>query len=790
MFEIDIDGKKLQVKEGMTIIEAADEAGIHIPRFCYHKQLSIAANCRMCLVEVEKVGKPLPACATPVAADMKVYTQSAKARAAQKGVMEYLLINHPLDCPICDQGGECELQDTSVGYGAPVSNYEQTKRSVFNEDLGPLIDTEMTRCIHCTRCVRFGEEVAGMRELGATYRGEHMQIGTYVKHMMKSELSGNVIDLCPVGALTSKPFRYSARSWEMREHASIAAHDCVGSNIYVHSRMHEYSPKRKILRVVPRENESINKIWISDRDRFSYLGHYHPDRLLKPWSKQADKLNWKPALEQCVDKLQAFLHEHGPDELAVLVSPNATLEELFLLQKFTRALGCPHIDHRIRQQDFSDQDSMPAFPALGVKIAELSQLDSVLLVGSDVQREQAIIGAQLFQAAEQGASLMAINPIDYEFNFNLTHKAITADLVTSLASILAALYQESNQDKPTWLTIEVTELSLNIAKQLKVADKGWLLMGEFAINHPHSATVRALVYAIAELSGVAVGQATDGPNTAGAWLAGALPHRAAAGATVEQTGLTAVELLASKPKRAYLLWGVEPDSDCAYPAAALKNLAQAEWVVAFSPFITKTLKNYSDFVFPIALATETSGTFVNGMGDWQSFTAVTEAPGQAKSGWKIIKVLAQLLDMDGFSYDSTEAVRDELKAKVAAMANNSPEPMTLTQLPTSETALMRLAPWPMYRTDSLVRRADALQATQDDSLSTVSVCSELAAELELESGDAVIVRQGDSELRLTLTIDDRVAKGLALLPSGLDVTAGFGQAMNAIDIKAANRELL
>ncbi|HWQ93899.1 MAG TPA: NADH-quinone oxidoreductase subunit NuoG, partial [Gammaproteobacteria bacterium] len=439
MINLEIDGKSVQARDGVMLIEAADEAGIPIPRFCYHKKLSIAANCRMCLVDVEKAAKPLPACATPVTEGMKVYTQSTKAIMAQKGVMEFLLINHPLDCPICDQGGECELQDLAMGYGASGSRYQEKKRVVKDKDIGPLIMTDMTRCIHCTRCIRFGQEIAGLMELGATGRGEHMEIGTYIEKAMVSELSGNVIDLCPVGALTSKPFRYTARAWEMAQRETIAPHDSVGSNLYLHVR------DNKVMRVVPRENEEINEVWISDRDRFSYQSLNSPDRLQVPMIKRQgvwEETDWNTALQAVVKGLRGVIQSHGAGHVGALVSPSATLEEMYLLQRLMRGLGTNSIDHRLRQTDFNDQESAPLFPSLGTSIAELQQLEAALLIGSNVRSEQPIIAHRLRQATQgNSARLMFINPVDYDFAFPVAEKIITdpAGMVRALAGIAKAL---------------------------------------------------------------------------------------------------------------------------------------------------------------------------------------------------------------------------------------------------------------------------------------------------------------------------------------------------------------
>ncbi len=574
MVDLEIDNRPITVEPGTSIIEAADKLGIYIPRFCYHKKLSIAANCRMCLVEVEKVGKALPACATPVTQGMKVYTVSKKAVEAQRIVMEFLLINHPLDCPICDQGGECELQDQSMGYGASHSNYEQKKRAVFDEDIGPLIETEMTRCIQCTRCVRFGEEIAGMRELGVVSRGENEQIGTYVKHMMQSEVSGNVIDLCPVGALIAKPSRYTLRAWEVMEHAAIAPHDCIGANIFVHSRSLEYHPQKQVMRVVPRENPAINETWISDRDRFSYLGLTHADRILKPKVKKNGvwkEIEWQPALLEIADRLQAIIHTQGPEHIGALASPNASLEELYLLQKWLRAFGCANIDHRLRQQDFSDQDQMESYPSLGMKIADIESLDTIILLGSHIRYEQPSLGLRINKAVQDGTKIIAINPMDYRYVFPVAEKIIAADIVFPLAEITAALAQENGKPIPELQHIQPSAQAASIARQLKNSKNTAIFFGEYALSLSNSADLRALAGKIKEMTGCTVGYLTEGANSAGAWIAGAIPHRGPAGQPVDKAGANALEMLTGHAKRAYILLGVEPEMDCIAPARRVKK---------------------------------------------------------------------------------------------------------------------------------------------------------------------------------------------------------------------------
>ncbi len=783
MVDLEIDGRPISVEQGTTIIEAADQLGIYIPRFCYHKKLSIAANCRMCLVEVEKVGKPLPACATPVTQGMKVYTISKKAMEAQKIVMEFLLINHPLDCPICDQGGECELQDLAMGYGDSHSHYDQPKRAVFNDDLGPLIATEMTRCIQCTRCVRFGEEIAGMRELGVTFRGEHEQIGTYVKHMMKSEVSGNVIDLCPVGALLSKPALYSLRGWEVKEHPGVSSHDCLGSNIFIHSRGFEYSSQREVMRIVPRENNAINETWISDRDRYSYLGLKHPDRILKPRMKrngQWQEVDWHRVLLEIADRTLAIIEQHGADQVAALASPNSTLEEFYLLQKWMRAFGSNHIDHRLRQQDFSDQDNAPEFPHLSIPIAEIEKCEVILLVGSHLRYEQPLLGLRVFKAVQDGAQVMVINPMDYNFNFTVKEKLISADMLGCLADVAEALNPKNHQSKPR-------REALAIAQALqKSGNKAVILMGEYAQCHPQAGFARALVRNICEQTQAAHGVLTEGANSAGAWLAGALPHRGPNGVKINTPGDHAFSLLSDSVKRAYFLLGLEPELDCIAPAKALKSLKQAGLVVCLTPFVTPTMEEYADFILPIVPVTENTGTFVNVNGLFQSFSAVSVPSADAKPAWKIIRVLANFMELPGFEYEDIHQLQTELNQFISSepRLENIPQSHMPTVPVWENGCLTRLAPWPLYRSDPLVRRSLPLQETMREShLSCIAINSTSAVKYNLKPGQRVTARQGDSQITLPLIIDERLASDIVFIPSALPETAGFGQASAEISLQ-------
>ncbi|CAN5381393.1 NADH-quinone oxidoreductase subunit NuoG [soil metagenome] len=664
---IEIDGKEIEAAAGSMIIQVADEAGIYIPRFCYHQKLSIAANCRMCLVEVEKSAKPLPACATPIMEGMKISTVTPKAKEAQKAVMEFLLINHPLDCPVCDQGGECELQDLTMGYGRDRSLFSEPKRAVADDNLGSLIASDMTRCIQCTRCVRFGQEVAGIRELGATGRGEDMEITTYIQTSLKSEISGNIIDLCPVGALTSKPFRFRARAWELVQHPSIAAHDCLGSHIYVHTR------RGIVMRVVPRDEESINETWLSDRDRFSYLGLSSPDRLQAPMIRRAGKweeVDWATAINFVAENLRRILTQYGPQHLAAIVAPTATIEELYLLQKLIRALGCNNIDHRLRQTDFADQELFPLYPGSPIAITEIEKQNVILLIGSDIQKEQPLAGVRVRKAELNGTQVAMINTTDCECNFTLSDKKIVSPwmLTTFLAAVAKVVCSSVHLKVPVSIQAQFAEIkpetaAKNLAKRLLSGENKLIILGAAAFSHPQAAVIRGFVHLIAEASGAKVAYLTDGPNTAGAWIAGAIPHRVEAGGIVAEAGLDSRQIF-DESMKAYLLYEVDPLLDCVNPSRVARSLADAEFVLALSAFKSERMMHYANVILPIAPFTETAGTFVNVEGRWQSFKQVATLLGEARPGWKILRVLANQLNLPDFDYIDSTQIRDEIYQKL------------------------------------------------------------------------------------------------------------------------------
>lgn len=779
--EIEINGKKIPALEGQNIIEAADAAGIYIPRFCYHKKLTIAANCRMCLVEVSNSKKPVPACATPIMPDLKVMTESEMALKAQRDVMEYLLINHPLDCPICDQGGMCELQDLSMGYGYPDSNYKEPKRAVYSENIGPLVETEMTRCIHCTRCVRFGDEIAGLRELGVVNRGENSEIGTYVKHFLKSEISGNIIDLCPVGALTAKPIRYEARGWEMREHPSIAMHDCVGSNIYVHSFFQEYADHRKIMQVVPRQNETINETWISDRDRFGFLGLRSTERVTQPHLKKEGQwqvVSWKEALTYIAENVEKIIEEKGASEIAALASYNSTLEEFYILQKFLRALGSSNVDHRIRQQDFSDQEAMGAFPGLNMKIADLETRDAFLIIGSDLRNDAPLIGHRVRKASQEGAQIFAINPIDYRMNLAISEKCIAANILFPLAEVAKAYCESAGISTPELNDISVSDAARKIAEALRSAEAPAIIVGTHVIEHPQLSVIHALL----DRMNLPLAVVTHGANTAGAYLAGALPHRGPAQKAVKKQGKNAKSLLTDQAVSAYFLLNVEPELDSAYPEAALKALHQAKLVTCIATHANAAMRSYADVILPATPFAEQDGTLINAEGTWQTYVAATAPKEGAKPAWKIINVLAGLLQLHDFSYNSAESIRASLIKDLESSSVENKSAALNLKLPARNSDLIRLAPWHMYRVDNMVRRSQALQETITEAHFAVRLHTKTAEKFGLLQSAFVSVIQDEKEITLPLIIDNRIAEQAVFLASGIAETAGFGEAMANITL--------
>ena len=708
---VEVNGVPVKAPKGAMIIRVTDAHGAYVPRFCYHDKLSIAANCRMCLVEVEKAPKPLPACATPVAEGMKIFTKSPRAIGAQRATMEFLLINHPLDCPICDQGGECELQDLAVGFGRDISRYHERKRSVQDENLGPLIATDMTRCIHCTRCIRFTDEIAGVQELGMIGRGEQMKVRTYIEQTVNHELSGNVIDLCPVGALVSKPYRFSARAWEMASIPLISPHDGVGTNVFGHVL------RGKLMRVVPRENEAINETWIADRDRFSYEAVYSADRIQRPMLRTGSEwveTDWETALAKVATGLRSRAALMG-----VLASSTSTLEELYLLGRLARALGTNNIDHRLRQRDFRDQAADPAFPSLGMRIADVEQLEALLVIGSHLRHEVPILAHRVRKAAHKGAKVALLNPAHFPYLFPVSCERVSrpAQQVADLAAILAAAAEAAGKPIPEHLAAATRDARIEdshraIAAALATGSKRAIWLGALAVRHPSYADLRSLAAALAEITGASLGQLAEGGNGAGAYLAGAVPHREAGGKSVPQAGLSAADMLRI-PQKAYVLFGgAEPWSDGNSEAA--KTLAKAELVVAITPFASEQLRQVAHVLLPIGTFAETSGSYVNLEGVWQSQTGAAQPVGESRPGWKVLRVLGNLLDLGGFDYMSSEAVRDELRGlwadDVAPPGAGYKGSHRVEARADGEAAVVDVG---IYQTDALVRRAPSLQKTRD-----------------------------------------------------------------------------
>lgn len=794
MLNIEIDGKAVEVDHGTTIIDAADKLGIAIPRFCYHKKLSVAANCRMCLVQVEKFAKPLPACATPVADGMKIFTRSKAAVEAQKSVMEFLLINHPLDCPICDQGGECDLQDIAVAYGAPASRYAEEKRVVLNKNIGPLVSTDMTRCIQCTRCVRFLKEVGGMMELGMVGRGEHAEITAYVDKSVDSELSGNIIDLCPVGALTSKPFRYKARTWELTRRPSIAPHDGLGSQIEVHIK------DGKVLRVLPREKESINECWLSDRDRFSYEGLNSPDRLTVPMIKhhgEWHETDWKTALEFAAGQLKDITNAEGGEQLGVLVSPNSTMEEAYLAKQIAHGLGSSNIDYRLRQTDFRLDGKRMGTPWMGCNIPDLQEMDRILVIGSNLRNEHPLLANRIRKAVAQGAELSVVNPMDDDQLMAVKHKAICTpnDMVNVLAQILKAMsgLQRLSLCLPKSLndlleTVRVWDNSQAMAESLAglgkevdlVSPRTGIFLGNIAQSHPRFTELYSLAEAIASLCGATFGILSPAANSTGAHLVGALPG---------ENGLNAKAMLDS-PRKAYLLVNVEPELDCHHAAQARQAIADAECVIALTAYKSEALE-HADVLLPIAPFTETSGTYMSMEGRVQSFTAVTKPLGECRPGWKVLRVLGNTLGLSGFDFDSSEQVKNAIfggqkpSTVVWNSLNNNLRELIEIQVKIKSNVLQRLGEVPQFQSDAIVRRSPPLQKTRAVQAPVAAMHSQLLTELGVDDGEMVTVKQGVASVLLKAKRDDRLPHGVVRVPTAMPVTSLLGDLMGEIEVTRA-----
>ncbi len=778
MLKLEVDGCQTEVPQGAMIMDAAVKLGIYVPHFCYHKKLSIAANCRMCLVQVEKAPKALPACATPVTEGMKVWTHSELAKKAQNAVMEFLLINHPLDCPICDQGGECQLQDLAVGYGNSASRYSEEKRVVFHKSFGPLISAEeMTRCIQCTRCVRFGQEIAGVMELGMQGRGEHSEIISFVDTTVDSELSGNMIDLCPVGALTSKPFRYSARTWELVRRKSISPHDGLGSNLIVQVK------NDRVMRVVPLENEEINECWLSDKDRFAYEGLNSEERLDKPMLREGQtwrEVDWEQALEFVVKNLAEIKAQHGTESIGCLASPHATLEEFALAAKLVRGLGSENVDFRLRQTDFSADGKRQGTPWLGMKIADIGSLDRVLVVGSFLRKDHPLIANRMRQAAKRGQQINVVHVADDELLIVLKNKAIVApnELVSFLAQIVKAVSEAKQRPAPAAVqNVQPGALARAIAESLASGSNVGVFLGNLAQQHPQAAQLELLAQELAALVRARHGFLGEAANSVGGYIANCVPGKA---------GLNARSMLET-PRNAYLLLHAEPELDCGNPALALSAMKAAKLVVSLSCYRTRATE-YAHVLLPISPFTETSGSFISTEGRLQSFNGVVHPLGDSRPGWKVLRVLANLLGLAGFEYETSEAVRDEVcpRETLASRLQNRLAGAASAPAAGANGKLQRIADVPIYFADPIVRRAPSLQQTRDARTPKASMNSATAAELGLAAGAKVKLRQpGSGEAVLELICDDALPAGCVRVPAAHAATAALGGMAGEITVERA-----
>ena len=775
MVELTIDGNKVEVPEGSMVMHAANKLGLYVPHFCYHKKLSIAANCRMCLVEVEKAPKAMPACATPVTNGMVVHTASDKAVAAQKSVMEFLLINHPLDCPVCDQGGECQLQDLAVGYGSSASRYKEEKRVVFHKEMGPLVSAEeMQRCIHCTRCVRFGQEIGGVMELGMVNRGEHSEITSFVGRAVESELSGNMIDICPVGALTSKPFRYTARTWELARRRSVSPHDSLGANLVVQVK------GDRVMRVVPFENEEINECWISDRDRWAYEGLYTEDRLKHPMIKGADgqwrEASWSDALQAAVKGLGQVRDQHGASQIGALGSQYATTEELALLARLTRALGSENVDFRLRNIDPDLDHALTGVPWLGMPIAEIGQLDRVLVVGSFLRKDHPLIAQRLRQAAKHGTQISFIDGAADDPLFPVTARLTVAPslMASAVAEVLVAVAQATDQAIASELdSVQPSDAARSIAASLASGQRVAVLVGNLAVASDRATLIAANTAALARAVKGKFGFLIPGGNTVGGYLAGATPGPG---------GLSATQML-TQPLKAYLVVHAEPEFDADNGARAIEVLKAAEFAVALTPY-RSTAQEWAHIMLPISPFTETSGSFVNAEGRVQSFKGATAPYADTRPGWKVLRVMGNVFQLPGFDDETSETVRDTVMVGGAArrLGNEVRGEVGMgAKLP----GLERLADVPIYRSDAMVRRSEPLQATAASQAPSARMSSSTLASLGVQSGDVVRIRSVQGEITLPALLDDAVAEGAVRVAAAFAETTALGSAFGQLSVERA-----
>jgi NADH-quinone oxidoreductase subunit G len=768
---VTVDGHTLEAAPGEMLIQVTDRAGIQIPRFCYHDKLSIAANCRMCLVEVERAPKPLPACATPVMDGMVVRTRSERAVGAQKATMEFLLINHPLDCPICDQGGECELQDQAMGYGRDISRYTERKRVVRDKDIGPLVSTDMTRCIHCTRCVRFGEEIAGFQELGTIGRGEDMRIGTFIEQSVDHELSGNIIDLCPVGALNNKPFRFRARAWELQSVAGVSAHDCFGSNTWNHVQRGE-----DVLRIVPRDDERLNEGWLADRDRFACEGIHAEDRVTVPMVREGEdwrEIHWEEALVLAAESLKT----NAGDDLGILLSPSSTCEEMLLASKLASGLGCNNIDHRVRRADQRDQAADPQVPGLGLSPAELEQMNSVLVVACNMRREVPMYAHRLGNLGRAGGELSFCNAREVEW-LHPIHATLTTGqrgLASGLRAILEAACKITGTKCPKHLKgmkpAKAADEHKRIAQSLVDGERALVMLGLAACRNAAYSDLRALAAALAEITGARFGELTEGANTAGGYLAGAVPHRGIAGA--ESTlGLDARTML-EQARPGYLLVGLEPEFDSICGGVAQEAMDEASCVILVAPYLSERMREYVSVFLPTGTAFESSGTFINASGDWQSFRGAMQPMGASRPTWKVLRVLGNMLEFDGFEHDSSEEVLAELELACADIDMDQTYRGAFEASSNDTEGMIRVSSVPLYACDMLARRSQPLQDTVAGRMIAVRMSPADATKLGVGSGHVVAVTSAEGQVTMDLSVDPGVKDGDVWVPVGVAETLGL-----------------
>jgi len=784
-----INGQQIESPAGRLLIDVADDNNISIPRFCYHKKLSVAANCRMCLVEIERSPKPMPACATNVVDGMVVHTRSSAAIAAQKSTMEFLLINHPLDCPICDQGGECELQDVAMGFGEGISQYTEQKRVVMDKNIGPLIATDFTRCIHCTRCVRFGDEIAGLPELGLTGRGESVEIGTFIEKSISSELSGNMIDICPVGALTAKPSRYTARPWELTQHPCVAPHDCIGSNIFVHTRGND------LIRVVPRENEAINESWISDRDRFSYTAANHETRILSPMLRENGQLkpvDWETAMNVAVDKLSAVANQDS-DQIAALISPQATLEEHYLAQKLMRGLGSSNIDHRLSQTDFSTQKLSATMPWLGRSLESVESLDACLIVAGNLRQEQPMLSHRIRKAVvNNGARVSSICHLAGQYNFDLLEEinGSIEQLISNLAGVALALADKSNAELSGHLRgllngYKLQQEHISIADSLLSGKNSAVIVGIQALSSPHLSLIQELCEAISSASESSLGYLSPSVNSAGACLAGSLPHRLPGGVAVKGKWQHTQQILSSK-HGVLLSFGINPVLDISQAALVQQLGANNDFIIAISSYANQHINDHADLVLPLAGFAETSGTYVNVEGLWQSFKGCVKSRGESRQGWKILSALGQFLLPGDFDYPDSTAVKNEVRelCRDVSLNNLCGIESTASRLPAKPRSIQKIGIAPIYACDDMTRLSAPLQATPAMTQQCcIAMNRQLAEKSDLVDSEQVHIRQGQGTAILPLIISEDIPPGCVYIPIGIEMVKDLGDVNGVVELE-------